>query len=55
VCCLQSLALCEQLPYAFNVTLDCSSISSMPTIQFDIGGKAFGVPVGDYAYQVGFW
>lgn len=49
---VQSMAFCQQLPYAFNVTLDCNVIATMPNITFNIGGKAFSVPVGDYAYQV---
>lgn len=49
---LQSLLLCDQLPYAFNVTLDCTKIRTSPNITFSLGGKAFNVPVGDYAYQV---
>jgi hypothetical protein len=49
---LQSLSLCDQLPYAFNVTLDCNKIKTLPNITFSLGGKAFNVPVGDYAYQV---
>jgi hypothetical protein len=53
--CLQSIALCQQLPYAMNVTLDCTKLSSMPNISFVIGGKPFSIPVGDYAYQVGVW
>lgn len=54
IVCLQSLSLCDQLPYAFNVTLDCNKIfiGDLPDIAFTIGGKAFNVPVRDYAYQV---
>lgn len=50
---LQSQALCQQLPFAFNVTLDCKAVPSLPNITFTIGGSVFSVPVGDYAYQVG--
>lgn len=51
---LQSVALCDALPYAFNVTLDCKAIPSMPNVSFVIAGHPFSISVGDYAYQVRF-
>jgi len=50
---VQSVALCAALPYAFNVTLDCKAIPSMPNVSFVIAGRPFSISVGDYAYQVG--
>lgn len=49
---LQGSALCEQLPYAVNVTFDCRAVSQLPDITFQIGGIVFAVVQSDYAYQV---
>jgi hypothetical protein len=46
------MGLCSQLPWAFNVTLPCRDISSLPNITFSIGGRPFAVPFQAYAYQV---
>ncbi|KAK4439363.1 Aspartic proteinase [Sesamum alatum] len=46
--------LCERLPSPMGESaVDCASISSMPTISFTIGGKAFDLSPKEYILKVG--
>lgn len=49
---LQGMVLCEQLPYAVNVSLSCTAVQDLPNISFSMGGSMFSVSPAAYAYRV---
>ncbi|KAF3339970.1 aspartic proteinase oryzasin-1-like protein [Carex littledalei] len=46
--------LCEKLPSPMGESaVDCSSVSSMPSVSFTIGGKTFSLKAEEYILKVG--
>lgn len=48
----ETVADCEQLPYAFNASMDCDSAERLPAVSFVIGGRGYPLAPLQYAARV---